>query len=184
MTINLFYFFNNVECPKFPLKIFKIYVYVLILIFLHVFLFHVDGWKSSEMNLITDLGSWLMLDRVKFFITQPERRDFVTTLHIHLFKNLKIALSCLLTVEVIPKCKSMYAREFLVLLTQRMYSLVLCARGVTWLSSYVVFPFGGNGFCCKRLKDASLSSGMESKTTEWSGVMGQGSLFSELSSQV
>lgn len=56
----------------------------------------------------------------------------------------------------------MYIVEFLFLLTQRIYNLVLGADGVTWLS-YVVFLLEGNSFCCRRLKDASLSSGMESK---------------------
>lgn len=53
-----------------------------------------------------------------------------------------------------------------------MYSLVLCVGGVIWLLFYVVFLFGGNGFCCKRLKDVFLILGMEFKIIEWSGVMG------------
>lgn len=47
-------------------------MHALILIFLHVFFFHVDGGKLLEMTLISDLGSLLLLDRVdKFFLTQP-----------------------------------------------------------------------------------------------------------------
>lgn len=33
------------------------------------------------------------------------------------------------------------------------------------ISSYVVFPLGGNGFYCKYLKDAFLSLSIETKTT-------------------